>query len=244
MSGAGGGAADLVAGIDVGCGSTKCVVMDEAGNVRGRGFARTVPGFERVADEALRGAFRLFPEARFVLDVGAQTTRAIRLRDGGRVAEFHVNEKCAAGSGGFIERAARYLEVPLEEVGALSLGAKDPKRISSVCAVLAESEIVNQVSAGAGVPDILRGVHDSLADRAHSQLRRVGAGGPVVFCGGVALQAGMIAAAEAVLGAPVLVPEHPRHVAALGAAWLGWQRLRRAGGGGGGGRRGSGGGSG
>src|SRR3990170_1778834 len=107
-----------VAGIDLGAGATKTVIIDDAGAVRGR---------------------------------------AIALRDGGKVKTFRTNEKCAAGSGGFLERICRYLEVQLEQIGDLSLEAKNPQPISSVCAVLAESEIINHVSEGKTVADIIRG---------------------------------------------------------------------------------------
>ena len=260
----------LVAGIDVGSGRTKCVLVDAGGAVRGRGLVRTRADFEQVAREALaeavrdaaaaggdvgyvattglgryaipfrdiqitdltcgaKGAVELFPATRYVLDIGAQCTRAIRLREGGKVKEFHMNEKCAAGSGGFLERAGKYLEIPVEEIGARSEAARSPQPISSVCAVLAESEIINHVSQGVAVEDILRGIHDSLADRALGMLKRVGLDGEVTFIGGVALQAGMLAAARAKLGVPVNVPAEPHHTTALGAALLGLQRLRKLG---------------
>ena len=175
-----------------------------------------------------RGAATACPEARFVLDIGAQCSRAIRLRDGGKVKEFHMNEKCAAGSGGFLERAAKYLEVSLADIGPLSLGAARPQAISSVCAVLAETEIINHVSEGVTVENILRGIHNSLADRALSLLKRVGLDGPVAFIGGVAQQEGMVVALRDKLGVPVLVPEGPQFAAALGAALLGRQRFLKA----------------
>ena len=106
---------------------------------------------------AAAGSHAVFPDTAFVIDMGAQCTRAIALRDGGKVKSFRTNEKCAAGSGGFLERICRYLEVKLEDIGALSLQATDPQPISSVCAVLAESEIINHVSEGRSVPDIIRG---------------------------------------------------------------------------------------
>ncbi|RJP33528.1 MAG: 2-hydroxyglutaryl-CoA dehydratase [Phycisphaerales bacterium] len=171
-----------------------------------------------------RGAHVLFPDARFVLDMGAQSTRAIALRDGGKVGAFRTNEKCAAGSGGFLERVCRYLEIRLDEIGPMSLEADDPQPISSVCAVLAESEIINHVSEGKTVPNILRGAHESLASRALSQLKMIGYDGPVVFIGGVALQEGMVEACRARFNGEVLVPDHPAHVTALGAATLGLQR--------------------
>jgi predicted CoA-substrate-specific enzyme activase len=256
----------LVAGIDLGSGTTKCVLVDETGALRGRALARTRADFELVARAALdaareaaggaevgyvattglgryavpfrdiqitdltcgaRGAAAAVPGTRYVLDIGAQCSRAIKLREGGKVREFHMNEKCAAGSGGFLERAAKYLEVSVADIGALSLAARTPQPISSVCAVLAESEIINHVSEGASVENILRGIHDSLADRALSLLKRVGLDGEVTFIGGVAQQAGMVHALREKLGVPVHVPEAPQFAAALGAALLGLQRHRK-----------------
>jgi predicted CoA-substrate-specific enzyme activase len=259
----------LVAGIDVGSGTTKCVLVDEGGVVRGRGLVRTRANFEHVAREVLeaaqvdgglageepgyiattglgryavtlrdiqitdltcgaRGAAAIFATSRFVLDIGAQCTRALKLRDGGKVQIFHMNEKCAAGSGGFLERVGKYLEVEVSELGALSLRARQPQPISSVCAVLAESEIINHVSEGVSIENIVRGIHDALADRALALLKRVGLDGEVTFIGGVAQQAGMVAALREKLGVPVHVPPAPQFTTALGAALLGLQRFRKA----------------
>jgi len=257
-----------IAGIDLGAGATKTVIIDDAGAVRGRGIARTRADFEAVARRSLdaaceeggirrdeidyiastglgryslasrdiqitdltcgaRGAHALFPETQFVLDMGAQCTRAIALRDGGKVKTFRTNEKCAAGSGGFLERICRYLEVQLDQIGDLSLEAKNPQPISSVCAVLAESEIINHVSEGKTVADIICGAHESLAARALSQLRMVGFTGAVVFIGGVALQQGMVVACRNQFSGEVQVPENPAHVVAYGAAILGLQRFEK-----------------
>jgi (R)-2-hydroxyacyl-CoA dehydratese activating ATPase len=259
-----------IAGIDLGSGSTKTVILDGDRRVLGMGLARSQADFDAVSRRSIeaaceqagiapaeidyiaatglgrysidhrdiqitdltcaaRGAHALFPEAHYVLDMGAQSTRAIALRDGGKVKSFRTNEKCAAGSGGFLERVARYLEIPLADIGRLSTEADDPQPISSVCAVLAESEIINHVSEGKTIPNILRGAHDSLAGRCLSQLKLVaGRGtaleGAVVFIGGVALQDGMVRAMEDALGQRVLVPEHPSYVVAHGAAILGRQR--------------------
>jgi predicted CoA-substrate-specific enzyme activase len=172
-----------------------------------------------------RGAWRLFPQSSCVLDIGSQSTRAIRLTEAGRVAQFKSNDKCAAGSGSFIVRAAKYLEVRVEDVGELALKAENPQPISSVCAVLAESEIINHVSAGVSVEDILRGIYDSLADRASLLLKRVGMGAEITFLGGVARQRGMIRALEARLGISVRVPDDCDQVCAIGAALLGLKRL-------------------
>jgi predicted CoA-substrate-specific enzyme activase len=258
----------LVAGIDIGAGTTKCVLVDAGGVRRGRAHVRTKADFEQVAGEALaasladaatgvaavayvattglgryavaardiqitdltcgaRGAAAVFPSTRYVLDIGAQCSRAIKLREGGKVKEFHMNEKCAAGSGGFLERAAKYLEVAVPDIGRLSLHAARPQPISSVCAVLAESEIINHVSEGVGVENILRGIHNSLADRALALLKRVGLDGEVTFIGGVARQEGMVQALRDKLGVPVNVPDEPQFTTALGAALLGLQRFRK-----------------
>jgi predicted CoA-substrate-specific enzyme activase len=172
-----------------------------------------------------RGAFFLFPETSSVLDIGSQSTRAVSLKAGGKVAQFKTNDKCAAGSGSFIVRAAKYLQIELSEVGELALEATSPQAISSVCAVLAESEIINHVSAGVGVEDILRGIYDSLAERAVMLLKRAGSMERVTFIGGVARQRGMVRALEEKLGKRVNVPEHSEYVCATGAALLGLRRL-------------------
>lgn len=176
---------------------------------------------------AARGAEFLFPKTSCVLDVGGQSTRAIRLRQGGKVKEFKSNDKCAAGSGGFLERAAHYLEIPLEQLGPLSMEAEKPTTISSVCAVLAESEIINHVSEGQSVPNIIRGIHNSLASRSKALLSRIGLEDEVTFVGGVARQSGMVEALKETIHRSVNVGEDPDIVAALGAALLAYQRLQK-----------------
>ena len=172
-----------------------------------------------------RGARHLFPQATAVLDIGSQCTRAIALTESGKVRGFKTNDKCAAGSGSFIVRAAKYLQIELEEVGEIALHAENPQPISSICAVLAESEIINHVSAGVSVEDILSGIYDSLADRASLLLKRAGMGQDLVLIGGVARQKGMVRALENRLKVPVSVPGDCEYVCALGAALLGCKRL-------------------
>jgi len=177
---------------------------------------------------AAYGAVRLFPQTRCVVDIGAQSSRAIAIEPGGRVREFKSNDKCAAGAGGFVERAARYLETTLEEVGNLSLAADGAVTISSVCAVLAESEIINHVSQGESTENILRGVHNSLAERAVLLLKRVGIESAVTLVGGMGRQAGMVLALEEALGLPVNVAPEPEIASAFGAALLGKRRFEKA----------------
>lgn len=174
-----------------------------------------------------RGAVFLFPKTRSVLDIGAQSTRALKVSDTGTVREFRTNDKCAAGAGGFIERACKYLEVKIDQVGELSMQADKPQAISSVCAVLAESEIINHVSTGESVENILRGVHNSLASRALALLKRAGMEDEVTFVGGVARQKGMIKALEETLKRKVNVSAEPELVGALGAALLALRRLEK-----------------
>ncbi len=173
------------------------------------------------------GASTLFPNTRCVIDIGAQSSRAIHIDESGRVKEFKSNDKCAAGAGGFVERAARYLEIGLSDVGDLAMSASDPVTISSVCAVLAESEIINHVSQGRSVEDILRGIHNSLSERAIALLKRVGIEPEVTLVGGMARQRGMVKALAEALAMPVNVPEDPQIVNALGAALLAKRRLER-----------------
>lgn len=174
---------------------------------------------------AARGAHFAIPQTTTILDIGGQCTRAIGITETGKVRVFKSNDKCAAGSGMFIQRAAKYLEVPLEDVGELSLRATHPQPISSVCAVLAESEIINHVSAGITVQDILRGIHESLADRAGALLKRVEMKDQLTLIGGVARQAGIARALEDRLKVKVNIPQDCDFVCALGAALLGLKRL-------------------
>ena len=196
------------------------------------GFGRYSPTFRdtQVTEitSAARGAWFLFPESSTVLDIGSQSTRAVGLSDKGRVRAFKTNDKCAAGSGSFIVRAAKYLQVDMSKVGELALEAENPQSISSICAVLAESEIINHVSAGVTVEDILGGIYDSLASRAGLLLKRVNLGEQLTFIGGVARQRGMIKALEQRLQVKVNVPENCEYVCALGAALLGLSRLEKA----------------
>lgn len=174
-----------------------------------------------------RGAAFLFPKTHSVLDIGAQSTRAVRVAEDGKVRDFRTNDKCAAGAGGFVERAAKYLEVSIDDVGELSVQADKPQTISSVCAVLAESEIINHVSAGESVQNILRGVHNSLASRAMALMKRAGLEDEITFAGGVARQKGMVQALEQALKRKVNVAKEPEMIGALGAALLGLRRLEK-----------------
>lgn len=167
------------------------------------------------------GASALFPEASSVLDIGGQDTKVISLGDGGRVIDFEMNDKCAAGTGKFLEVMARALgfETDLERMAAEALSAHGSSiQISSMCTVFAESEVTGLVHRGVDKASIARGLHDAIAKRTLGSLKRVGATGPLVFAGGVAKNAAMVELIRAGFDGEVLVPEDAQTVGALGAA--------------------------
>jgi benzoyl-CoA reductase subunit D len=143
-----------------------------------------------------RGAQFLMPEVRAVLDVGALHARAMSIDQRSRVLNYRMTSQCASGSGQFLENVARYLGVALEEVGALSCRAASPQIVSSICAVLAETDVINMVSRGISTPDILRGIHLSMAGRYIKLLRSIGAENPVAITGGLAADVGLAQALE------------------------------------------------
>ncbi|MGA8276241.1 MAG: acyl-CoA dehydratase activase [Thermoplasmata archaeon] len=172
-----------------------------------------------------RGAIFLFPKTRMVVDVGTQASRTMSVSETGKVLKFKMNEKCAAGAGRFVERCAKYLQIPLEEMGPKALSAEHPKLISSVCAVLAETEIINNVAEGVPLPDILMGVFLSLSQRAYSLMRYVGIQPEVTLVGGLVRNVGMVKALDDTVGMNVNVTPNAYYAAALGSAILGHARL-------------------
>jgi len=171
-----------------------------------------------------RGAAFVHPAARIVLDLGAESTRAVRIDERGDVVEYALNDKCAAGAGVFLDAIAAVLRVPLDEVGPLSLRSTADVEITSMCVAFAESEVVSLVHRRTPKEDILRGLHRSIAARIHGLASRVGGEGETLAVGGMALNAGIRACLEARLKRPVAVPESPRIVGALGAALLAAER--------------------
>lgn len=166
------------------------------------------------------GVHYLYPEARMVIDVGAEEGRAIRLDDRGKVVDFAINERCAAGAGAFTEAMARALEVDLKELGPLSLTSTKAVPMNAQCAVFAESEVVSLIHAKTEKKDIARAVHDAMASRITSMARRVGVEREVALIGGVALNPGFVDALQRDLELKVQIPDEPQHVGALGAALL------------------------
>ena len=142
-----------------------------------------------------RGGLYLNPEARAVLDIGALNGRAIRMDGAGKVLSYKMTSQCASGSGQFLENIARYLGIAQDEIGSLSQKADDPEKVSSICAVLAETDVINMVSRGISASNILKGIHVSMAVRLAKLLKSIGAvDGIVQVTGGLALDTGLVAA--------------------------------------------------
>ena len=260
----------ITAGVDIGAGTSKAVLVDHAGHIVAKisqksgarldlagslalaavlekagltrddiayvastGYGRyQLPGRDIQITEVTchaRGASYLFPGTRCLIDIGAQSTRAIRINDRGQVMRFKMNDRCAAGAGRFLERISRALEVSLDDLGPLSLRSTDPQAISSICAVLAESEVINLVTSGKATEDILMGANLSIAERALALLRQVGVDGEITLTGGVVLNPGMLKALERRLGKPVNASPDSVYAGAIGAALLGFVRLRKRG---------------
>jgi benzoyl-CoA reductase subunit D len=179
-----------------------------------------------------RGAIFLMPEVRAVLDVGALHARAMRIDERSRVLGYRMTSQCASGSGQFLENVARYLGIALEDVGPLSCRASNPQLVSSICAVLAETDVINMVSRGISTPDILKGIHLSMAGRYVKLLRAIDAHGQVALTGGLSADTGLAQALQEKAredGLDLEVRAHPNSIyaGALGAALWGGYRHRK-----------------
>jgi len=181
-----------------------------------------------------RGGVFLEPRARSVLDVGALWARAIVIDPRAKVLASRMTSQCAAGTGQFIENIARYLGVRLDEIGALSQSASRPEPVSGICAVLAETDVINMVSRGVSTAEILRGIHESVAIRLAKLLRAAKGGTPVLVTGGLAQDGGLLASLRERLaesGAEIEVLSHPLsvHAGAIGAAlWAAFRHRKLA----------------
>ena len=193
-----------------------------------------------------RGALFLDPSARAALDIGGLHARGLKMNEEGRVLGHRMTSQCASGSGQFLENIARYLGVPLDDVGELSKQSSSPEKVSSICAVLAETDVINMVARGISTSDILKGIHMSIGGRLVQLLRAVGAEGNVVVTGGLSKDVGMIAAIEQLFAeeknkkgprkpaAEIVVKTFPEGIlaGAIGAALLGafrYEQLQKKG---------------
>jgi predicted CoA-substrate-specific enzyme activase len=166
------------------------------------------------------GARYLNPLIRSIIDIGGQDSKAILLDDRGKVANFAMNDKCAAGTGRFLEVMARALEVNLDEFGRMSLKADLPARISSLCTVFAESEIISLIAKGEKRENIIAGIHESICVRVLAMANRIGIKSPVMMTGGVAKNIGVVRAFEKAIGSPIEVSDYAQVNGAIGAALL------------------------
>ena len=164
------------------------------------------------------GAHYLNPEVRSVIDVGGQDSKVLTIDSDGRVKDFAMNDKCAAGTGRFLEVMARALESDLDDFGIVSLKSDNPSKISSICTVFAESEVISLISKGESREDIIAGIHESVASRISSMARRVGVKEPVMMTGGVARNIGVVRALEKALDVSIEVSEFAQINGAVGAA--------------------------
>ena len=165
-----------------------------------------------------RGAAFFFPEARTVLDIGGQDSKAIRLDRDGNVTDFAMNDKCAAGTGRFLEAIARTLEIPVTELSSQAAKSENEIEISSMCTVFAESEVISLIAEDVEVSDIARGVSKSIAGKAVALMKRVGMEEPYMMTGGVARNGAVVRALEQITESQFLIPENPDLAGAVGAA--------------------------
>jgi len=176
-----------------------------------------------------RGVHNLFPTARLVIDLGAETSTVLKINDRGRVTDWAGQDKCAAGTGMFLQAMAKVMQVNLEEMAEYSLRAKGKADITGTCAVFAESEVISHIHRVPPTPkeEIIAGIHASMVSRIMGLLKRLGIEKDVAVVGGVARNKGLIDILEKELGFKVLVPENPEMVAALGAAILAKENIEK-----------------
>jgi (R)-2-hydroxyacyl-CoA dehydratese activating ATPase len=178
-----------------------------------------------------RGVHHLFPTAHLVIDMGAETSTILKVNDRGRVTDWAGQDKCAAGTGMFLQAMSKVMQVNLEEMAEFSLRAKKRADITGTCAVFAESEVISHIHRVPPTPkeEIIAGIHASMVSRVMGLLKRLGIEREVAVVGGVARNRGLIDILEKELGFKVLVPENPEMVAALGAAILAKEGIEKAG---------------
>jgi predicted CoA-substrate-specific enzyme activase len=175
-----------------------------------------------------RGASEMFPLTRTVLDMGGQDTKAIRIGERGDVLDFCMNDKCAAGTGRFLQSAAAALELDMADLGPTALRGTRPVPISTTCTVFAESEVLSWLARGRKIEDILLGVHRSIAQRSLGLLRRVGIEEEIAFTGGVTRNAAMVAVLNEMLGTTLRIGVESHYMGALGAALFALERAETA----------------
>ena len=201
----------------------------DIGYVVGTGYGRYKIAFGNAQMTEIschaRGAHHVFPNTRTVIDMGGQDSKAIRVGETGEVLDFMMNDKCAAGTGRFLSNAADVLNIGLDDIGPLSLRATRPVKITTVCTVFVESDILSYLAQGKKAEDILGGVHLAIAKRTVSLARRVEIAPAITVTGGVARNSGMVKALEEVLGVPLQVSADSHFTGAIGAALYALEKL-------------------
>lgn len=201
----------------------------EIGFVVGTGYGRYKIAFGNTQMTEIschaRGAHFVFPKTRTVIDMGGQDTKAISVSESGEVRDFVMNDKCAAGTGRFLSNAADVVGLSLDDIGPLSLKSSQPVRITTVCTVFVESDILSYLTQGKKIEDIMRGVHQAIAKRTVSLARRIAIEPEVTLTGGVARNIGMVRALEEVLGVKLNVSPDSHYMGAIGAALFALEKL-------------------
>jgi predicted CoA-substrate-specific enzyme activase len=185
------------------------------------GYGKALVKAESTSSEIMcisRGVNRLFPSVRTIIDVGGQDSKAIRIDGKGRVLNFVMNDKCAAGTGRFLEVMSGILEKPIEELSKLHFKSSRPTKISSTCTVFAETEVISHISKGSKIADVIAGLHEAIAERIYNMSSIVGFEKDVVFTGGVAKNKGFVDALSRKIGLSPILPEEPQIICAYGAA--------------------------
>jgi predicted CoA-substrate-specific enzyme activase len=167
-----------------------------------------------------KGVHKIFPSVRTIIDVGGQDSKAIRISENGRVLDFVMNDKCAAGTGRFLEVMATILGKPIEELGMLHFKSLNPVKISSTCTVFAESEVISYISKGCKIEDVIAGLHNAIAERIYNMSSRIGFEREVAITGGVAKNSGFVEALSKRIGFNPILPKEPQIICAFGAALL------------------------
>jgi (R)-2-hydroxyacyl-CoA dehydratese activating ATPase len=200
--------------------------FDDLAYVVATGYGRiNVPFADKQVTEITchaKGLHSLLPTAKTIVDIGGQDSKGIKIHDG-KVVSFVMNDKCAAGTGRFLEVIADALGVSLGRLGELSLSASVPAAISNTCTVFAEAEVISQLANGESVPNLIAGVHDAIATRVFAMVNKLRIEQDVAITGGGAKNIGLVRALEKRFGCVVLVPEEPLITGALGAALIGKQ---------------------
>lgn len=167
-----------------------------------------------------KGVHSFFPDAKTIIDIGGQDTKGIQIDANGKVLDFVMNDKCAAGTGRFLDVMARALDIDVDALTDLAQQSTKVIKISSLCTVFAESEVVSLVAKGVPASDIVKGIHDAVAERSIIMLKRLNVIEPIAMSGGVAQNKGLVLSLEAKLGTTINIPEFPQIIGAFGAAVL------------------------